>query len=231
MTELRHSYCSVAVEKGASYGGNQGWFLERWMRESGCGVIASADLMVYLHRHHSRLKQPRFSVVPMEGEIPLGTYLRIGTFLRKGYFPLIPKIGLSAPLLVVGLNRLFHANNVPLRAGWCVLGTKLWSQMEQQLQADYPVILAIGANIPFIWQKHKLALYRKDARGEYRVHTSVKAHYITVTGMDDTWLRVSSWGQEYYIRRKEYTAYVKKHSSFLVSNMVVLTPKKSKVGV
>lgn len=226
MTELKHPYCSVAVSKGASYGGNQGWFLERWMRESGCGVIASADLMLYLHRYHGELKQPLFCIVPKEGTVPLGSYLRIGMFLRKGYFPLIPKVGLSAPLLIIGLNRLFRANDVPLSAGWCVWGTKLWSQMEQQLKNDYPVILAIGANIPFIWKKHKLALYQKDAGGCYRVHASVKAHYVTVTGMDDTWLRVSSWGQEYYIHREEYSAYVKKHSSFLVSNMVVLTAKR-----
>ncbi|MFQ7549242.1 MAG: hypothetical protein ACLRMZ_01540 [Blautia marasmi] len=37
--------------------------------------------------------------------------------------------------------------------------------------------------------------------------------------MDETWMRVSSWGKEYYINRQEYYNYVRKHSSFLISNI------------
>ena len=48
---------------------------------------------------------------------------------------------------------------------------------------------------------------------------STKAHFVTITGMDEEWLRISSWGKEYFINRREYDDYVKTHSTWLVSNI------------
>ena len=45
---------------------------------------------------------------------------------------------------------------------------------------------------------------------------------MTVTGMDEDWLCVSSWGNRYYISREEYRRYVRRHSSYLFSNIVYL---------
>jgi len=74
--------------------------------------------------------------------------------------------------------------------------------------------------------KHRVRLYVKGADGIYRSNSSIKAHYVTVTGLDRRWMRVSSWGKEYYISRGEYEQYVKKHSSFLISNIVAVTETK-----
>ena len=86
-----------------------------------------------------------------------------------------------------------------------------------------PVILAIGSNLPAFWEQHKLKLYRK--RGDtYIAVTSVAGHYVTVTGMDETWLQISSWGKEYHIQRQEFVEYGKRHSTFLVHNVLTLEP-------
>ena len=68
----------------------------------------------------------------------------------------------------------------------------------------------------------KLNLYIRRSDGTYVAASRVKAHYMTVTAMDDTWLTVSSWGRPYYIHRGEYEDYGKKHSIALVNNLVWL---------
>ena len=65
----------------------------------------------------------------------------------------------------------------------------------------------------------KLKLYVR--RGDSFISTAaVNAHYVTVTGMDDRWLEVSTWGKKYYINREEFTRYVRKYSCYLFSNLV-----------
>ncbi|MCA5962640.1 hypothetical protein LC724_22785 [Blautia sp. RD014234] len=94
------------------------------------------------------------------------------------------------------------------------------------LAHDIPVILLVGPNFPFVWGKHRLNMYHRSPEGEYSPSCQIKAHFVTVTGMDDTWMRVSSWGKEYYINRQEYVNYVKKHSSFLISNICYIKSRK-----
>jgi len=89
------------------------------------------------------------------------------------------------------------------------------------LSEDIPVIISVGPNFPLVWQKHKADLYAERA-GEIRKVSSVKAHFMTVTGMDDQWLSLSSWGRKYYMDRKEYEQYVSKHSGSFASNIVYI---------
>ena len=60
------------------------------------------------------------------------------------------------------------------------------------------------------------------ADGSYVPSSSAIAHYVTATGCDGDWLRISSWGSEYYIKRSEYDDYVRRHSASLVSNILML---------
>ena len=87
------------------------------------------------------------------------------------------------------------------------------------------MILSVGPNFPAVWEKHKLKFYRKITDGNYRPAAATKAHYVTATALDAEWLRISSWGKEYYINREEYEAFVKAHSSYLFSNLVYLSKK------
>ena len=56
----------------------------------------------------------------------------------------------------------------------------------------------------------------------------VKAHFVVVTGLENEYLQVSSWGKEYYISWQEYLHYAGKCSSFLVSNICMLYEKRRK---
>jgi hypothetical protein len=51
-----------------------------------------------------------------------------------------------------------------------------------------------------------------------------------VTGLDDTHLRIASWGREYYISRQEFERYAARDSTRLFSNIVWLRPKKRLFG-
>ena len=87
------------------------------------------------------------------------------------------------------------------------------------------MILSIGQNIPF-WRRKKLCLYRQE-NGVCLPAAEVKAHFVVVTGLENEYLQVSSWGKEYYISWQEYQKYAKKYSSFLVSNICLISAKEA----
>ena len=90
---------------------------------------------------------------------------------------------------------------------------------------DIPVILSIGGNFPLIWKKDRLPLYRKTGDGVYIKSSSTRAHYVTVTGIEHGWLRISSWGQEWYINWREYRNFAWIKSCPLFSNICYITRK------
>ena len=225
MIGLKHEYLSVESGGTRSYGGNQTWSGEALLRKSGCGVIAATDLLLYLHRYREKCQAEVFAKAPKCGAIPLVQYNCFTNRLRKKYFPVIPHLGTTGFGIAAGLNFFFRAYRLPLRARWAVWSEEIWAQAAQMLADDLPVICSIGQNIPFFWRKHKVRLYVKTSDNTYQSSSSVKAHYVTITGIDSHWLRVSSWGKEYYINREEFGRYVKKHSSYFVSNIVCVKPK------
>lgn len=89
------------------------------------------------------------------------------------------------------------------------------------LKADIPVILAVGPNFPIIGGRHKINLYEKRKEG-YVTVDRISAHFVTITDMDEEWIGVSSWGAKYYINKKEYIRYVRLHSNWILSNILVL---------
>jgi hypothetical protein len=66
--------------------------------------------------------------------------------------------------------------------------------MEKMLKADLPVILSVGPNLPRFWRRRKLTFYRKTPEGAYVPAAYVRAHFVTATGLDGTWVRIASWG-------------------------------------
>lgn len=239
-SNLHHQFLTVRRGGIVSYGGNQSWFDHGYMRKSGCGVICSMDLLLYLNMYKAKCSTEFFQELPLQSTvenhtsantIPMGAihnvvmeedYSYLANQLHWKYFPVIPHLGMPGWSIVMGLNRYFRKYRIPLRASWGLQGRLLWKRMEEMLKKDIPVILAVGPNFPFTWTNHKLAFYMKKRDGGYERTCSVKAHFVTVTAMNDTWIRISSWGKEYYIKRKEYMSYVKKYSSFLVSNLIYI---------
>ena len=216
MTNLKMNFPSVKNSGRSSYGGNQMLSDNPIIRRCGCGPVAALDLTLYL-----RSKQ--FPWETSEQSLAYYNY-RLSECCRR-YFPLIPPFGINGVLFIFGLNRLMKDEGLPYIAKWCLSGEKIWARIDFLLSQDIPVILSVGPNFPAIWEKARLTFYRKLADNRYIPVASAKSHYITATALDLDWLRIASWGQEYYIRRDEYDEYVRKHSTYLFSNIVYLKHK------
>ena len=128
----------------------------------------------------------------------------------------------TATLPSTPIQRFFRKFRLPLRAKWAVKWETLFPAIERMLQQDLPVILAVGQSFPRIWRKDKLTFYRKTPDGQYRPATATRAHFVNVTGMDDCWLRVSSWGRCYFINREEFCQFAKKYSLRWLCNIVLI---------
>ncbi len=211
MPNLRKSYVRVDQNGKLSYGGNQMLSSDPILRICGCGPVAVLDTILYLT---GRQEKP----------ISLEDYNRELKELSRAYLPLIKPFGINGILLALGMNRMLRKHQLPYRAFWAISGKKFWSRVEELLGQDLPVIFSVGPNFPAIWRKHRLTFYRKNADGSYSPASSATSHYITATGIDEEWLRISSWGKEYYIRREEYDAYIRQYSASLVSNVLMLRP-------
>lgn len=209
MLSLTKDYIRIECNGKLSYGGSQMWSPDPKVRICGCGPVAVLDTILYLT---GRQQQP----------LSLEEYNRELAILSCKYFPLIRPFGTNGILLAAGMNRLLRKYALPYRAFWAISGIKFWSRVEELLKQDLPVIFSVGPNFPAIWRKERLTFYVKWKDGNYYPASSAKSHYITATGIDDTWLRISSWGKEYYINRQEYNDYIRKYSTSIVSNVLML---------
>lgn len=218
---LRYPYIAVMKDGQLSYGGNQEWGKSLVLKKYGCGAVAGTDVLLYLSLHKEYCRANEFQGQNENGIFEEAPYMELVNTMKKRYFPLILGFGMTGWQLAAGCNRCFRRNRIPLKASFGVFRKNIWNRLHAMLSHDIPVVLSVGSNVPIPSKKYKLAFYEKR-EGTYREACKTAAHYVTVTGMDAQWLRISSWGKEYYISRREYMDYVKKHSSFLVSNILYI---------
>ena len=216
---IKNDYISVDDGQRRSYGGNQMASDWRTMREVGCGVIAALDLLLYLCRYHG-CSCGFFAEAAEDGSIDEHEYDALAQKLSRRFFPMIPKLGINGLMLAAGLNRFFRHYNLPYRAVWGIGRGRLFDEIADMLARNIPVILSVGPNFPLFWQKHELSFYASRPDGSFFRACGIKAHYVTVTGIDEKRLRISSWGREYYIDRGEYMDYIRRRSGSVVSNIV-----------
>jgi len=207
-TGLKNKYVSVLYDGVPSYGGAQNKSDSAVIRKCGCGLIAAADMFLYLEGKCQSIEQTEYD-----------SFCRS---LLPGYFQLIPPLGMNAITLCAGVNLYFRIHSMPYYALWGAGRKKFYRVITDMLAEDMPVILSIGPNFPLFWQKNKLTFYRKTADGLYVGASSAKAHFITVTGIDGIWMRVSSWGKQYYVNRNEFFRYIDDHSNNIFSNILVI---------
>lgn len=208
MTELYNNYIKIIDHNKCFYGGNQAASDKSIIKKCGCGIVAAADLILYLKGNGEDISP-----------ISLLQYNKFLKYLNHHYFPLIPELGMNSLVLTAGINLYFRKKEMPYKAIWLASASKLFYRIEQQLSDNIPVIMSVGPNFPFIWQKYKLKLYSKRGN-EYYNSSSVKAHYFTATGIDENYIKISSWGREFYINKKEFKEYVSAHSSSFLCNML-----------
>jgi len=224
MLGLTGTVPSVRTEHGKTYGGSQMLSDKKLVSGSGCGLVCAVDTVLYI----SSAGTGETDVVP-DGiccldEIDRSAYNGFADRMMR-FLPLIPHFGINAMFLTLGLNLFFVRSRAMLRARWNVRLKTVFSIIEHSMAQNLPVILAIGPQFPAFWGKSRLALYTKMDSCKYEKKTFTSGHYVTVTGIDDVWIRVSSWGREYYICRAEYRSYSKRVSCPLFSNVMYLKRK------
>lgn len=206
MPELKRPYPRV-WDGGTSFcGGDQNWFADGNFRRCGCGVVACADTLLYLRAQASLSREE---------------YINYVNSLRK-YFPLVPGRGIDGVRLAIGMNLCLRHAGLPLRAGWSASGRRFWDRLAAMLADDLPVILSAGPNFPRVWGTEALALYRRTEDGRYVGAGRARAHFLTASGLDGEWIRVSSWGQELYIERAAFARYMRGSSTALLTNLLWL---------
>lgn len=220
--ELKNAINAVKRGTFVTYGGNQMLSDNAAIRKYGCGIVAAADLFIYLHRYFSEIKLPIFAEIPKEGEVPIEVYNALLKKLNRSYFPIIPGFGVNNLVLVGGINLFFKHCAYPFKAAWTLTGAKRKERIEDMLSGNIPVIFTVGKDFPFLWHKHRLNLYSAFPDGSKRKTGSVKSHYMTITAIDDEWLTVSSWGRKYYVNLSEYEDFSRRYSNNVLCNIVYI---------
>ncbi|MCR5663951.1 MAG: hypothetical protein K6G17_03615 [Oscillospiraceae bacterium] len=222
---LSHPYISVDYGGRPSYGGSQMKSGSKTVSGAGCGLVAGLDLLLYLLRvNGGSCGFPIDKLTETEKSLPAGVYNLALKELRR-CLPLIPGHGINGLFLSLGLNAFFVRHRLPYSVSWGVPYKKLWPTVQRMLEQDLPVVFSIGPNFPRIWKREKLALYAERPGGEKTEADRTQAHYVTVTGMDERWLRISSWGRMFYIDKGEFLRFVQESSTRLFSNILVVHKK------
>lgn len=215
---LKHPYVAVKDRLGDSYGGSQAWSSRKYMRENGCGLISGMDLLSYLEA--KRTGKSEYSVYNSREE-----YNRRARQMAKRYFPVIPKLGKTGWDLALGVQLYCLIHKLPYTVRFGVFHWQLWKKIQEMLERDIPVVLTIGPPFPFRWKRAGVRFYQKK-RDQYIPGPMVQAHFVNVTGMSETWLRISSWGRMYYLRRDDFWSYAKKYGNFLVCNILYVKERR-----
>ena len=213
---LRHGYLSV--EKGGrnSFGGNQNWF-GGMLEKCGCGIISAADLLWYLEKKAN---------AESSGKLGFEEYEQYVRKLRRSFL-LIPYHGMPGFVMAACLDHYLKKRKLGYRAYWGTLPGKFQTTIREMLENDIPVPFCVGPCLTQAFAKkgtRGLKLYEKrtgDDGSEQLVWTkTVHSHFMTMTGIEGDWVRVSSWGEEYYISMKELEAFVKKDGLGLFTNII-----------
>ena len=221
--ELLHSLCSVTSSGSTPlYGGSQMLSPDPVIHSWGCGAVAVLELLMYLSKYHGYNMDDIFGGAVGDGTISVDDYNNLLEIIRKKYVPLLPHFGTNGVFLAAGINAAFRSHHIPLHARWGLSGRKIFDEITSALVRDIPVIISIGPNFPIFWEAKNVQLYSGLATRGLEKNAFVKAHYLIVTGIDDEYLTVSSWGRKYYISRSEYSVYAAKNSTFVLSNIVII---------
>ena len=216
-----------------SYGGNQKWCTGSVMKKCGCGVIAMADVSIYLAEQNPMLMTEDIRYISK----PVGLYNKNDymEYVKKFYLKYVTVLlgrGLTGLGLMCSMNRYFISQGMKLRATWKLMlsDDSMLEAIDRQLTRDIPVIISIGPNTPNIWGKKGVSLYAcQDGELTEPHKCDVKAHYVVVTGIRNIdkrpFLVISSWGRKYLLDYGEYREYAAKTGGRLTTSMLEIRKK------
>lgn len=215
----------VRVEKDerrgkiTSYGGSQSYFTENdrksvTLRNFGCGLIGVVDLLLHVSGRDT-------------DAIEINKYLRL-TRNAEHFFHVRKGMGINGFMLAIFLQVYFWKNHMRYHVRWGVLPWNMKKKIKEMLRDDIPVIFSVG---PGYFRKEKVTLYGHAFPGGtidgpgLVAKTTAKDHYMTITGIYETKhhgtvLRISSWGNLFYIKWSEYIDYMRKYDNALFTNIL-----------
>ncbi|MBO5608752.1 MAG: hypothetical protein K5865_00695 [Eubacterium sp.] len=237
VTRLGSPYVSV----NGSFGGNQGWFEKldnkkkaTRLADFGCGLIGVGDILLYITG--GKVMDENSKQVTGISSSAYNDYI---LSIEKKYFHVLPKLGISGPLLAWGMNLYFlihkkkirEATGAKYHARWFVRKKNILKRAKEMLSNDIPVLFSVG---PGFFKKEKINLYTRaehDGKPVFKQTSRTKDHYMIITGVlegEKTMLEISSWGSKYYISFNEYLHYIKKNDNSFFSNILYIKKKTYK---
>ena len=183
-----HEILSRPPSIDGSFGGSQMWAPTPLMQNCGCGIIAGLDAVMRMSG---------------EGDLTMDEYLKrfdeASRFIRPILLPgkhekprkifgqeFLGSFGVSTWRFKRGIKKLAASRNLAIKVKSFIFSYE--EKIEMYLERGIPVIALIAA--PF----NNVNLINSNG-----VPFKVGFHWVTVTGIDEKHLEVSSWGGKYRI--------------------------------
>lgn len=213
-----------------SYGGNQAWCKSKRMQKAGCGVIALADISIYLAEQNPNMMTEAIRRINKpNGLYNKNDYLEYVKFFYSHFVIFLFMKGMTGFGMKFAMNRYFLLNDIGLKAKWKIFlsDEAMLKDIKHLIRKNKPVVLSIGPNIPKVWEKEGIPFYvNKDGILRESLKHRVKSHFVVVTGVTEIhgqeYLLVSSWGKQYYINYEEYREYVNRHGGKITSSILYI---------
>ncbi|MCM1316057.1 MAG: hypothetical protein NC205_03310 [Prevotella sp.] len=244
-----------------SYGGYQGWIggltnditddtERKYLVDQGCGLIAMADLVLYLARRDPDIFGTGVTnIANVSNPIDFNKYKEYILGFNKSYIdfhkPWYGFVGVNSNDGNMGtlLDDYFKYNSINYNARWCGFEISRTTEnicakrIKDMISRDMPVIISIGPasdkDALHLYNRSKDDLYKKAVYSSIR---SVKNHYFNVTAViednvrkeidnfDGVMYEVSTWGEKYYMSEKEMSDFIKTHNADF-TNLVYIEEK------
>ena len=185
---------------------NEDWWSTGYIiQRLGCGLISSADILLYLS-----LKDSKYSthftgavVIDSSNNIDYNTYFDYISQMNIMYLMVPRWIGKLGPDIALGVNLYSADYKLGLSAKWCVSKEKMLPRITEMLDDDIPVTLGIYTSKDTGLDYYDLVPQAND-KYNFVGYDKVNSHYVTITGMmidnvkGQTMLEISTWGQKYF---------------------------------
>lgn len=222
---------------------------------NGCGVIALSDLFLYFAMTipegkdtHAAQFMDKYKNVTQE------EYMKFVDIIQDKYAKIYGSCGTFGWELSRAVNSYCKDNSLPYEAAFEVglSNLEMLHKMQDMLTHNYPVILMIGQSwpvslsklrkvgIPFFkrtWAKRSTSELATRSYVAYEIaERNVYGHFVVVTGViiDEkaNWasqkimLKISSWGEEYYISYDHYCQFLKRISKPWLCGLISLSKQE-----
>ena len=227
----------------------EGSLKDRITHEYGCGVIAITDLFLYWAMTLEEGKETfAAGFINDANQITKENYMELVRKIRDEYAFIFGKAGTFGIQLAEAINEYVKDNHLNFKASLItrLSDLEMLHKIQNMLKHNKPIILMIGQSSPVILsrlQKKGLPFYKqnktidilarnkKKSYASYRVsRKNVYGHFVTITGViideqaeiasQNIMLRISSWGQEYYVSYHQLRFYIKHISKPYLSAII-----------